>query len=71
MFYDFKEKKRTEVLIQKLSPNNYIFGTKKIYAKVVNGVLLIRVGGGFMDIDNFYENYGEMELVRQHRQEDK
>jgi len=42
-----------------LTPNNYIFGTKKIYAKVNNGVLLIRVGGGFMDIENFYTIYGE------------
>lgn len=71
MLYDFKEVKGSSILIQKLSQNNYIFGTKKIYAKVSNGVLLIRVGGGFMDIENFYNTYGEIELVRQERDEIK
>ena len=61
MIYDFKEIRKIDIYIQKLAPNNYLFGTKKIYAKVVIGVLLIRVGGGFMDIDNFYINYGEQE----------
>ena len=40
-------------------------------AKVTNGILLVRVGGGFMDIDNFFKSYGEMELAKQHRHEEK
>lgn len=49
-----------------------MFGTKKIYAKVVNGVLLVRVGGGFMDIEAFYQNYGEQEYMKWSRiQEEK
>ncbi len=64
MIYDFKEFRKIDIFIQKLGPGNYLFGTKKIYAKVVNGVLLIRVGGGFMDIDNFYSNYGEQEYYK-------
>ena len=71
MLFDFKEIKQTDILIQKLSPNNYIFGTRKIYAKVTNGVLLIRVGGGFMDIENFFSLYGDQELVKQRREEEK
>jgi hypothetical protein len=68
MIYDFKELRRIDIFIQKLAPGNYLFGTKKIYAKVVNGVLLVRVGGGFMDIDNFYSNYGEQEYYKWKRQ---
>ena len=30
-----------------------MFGTKKIFAKVLNGRLVIRVGGGFMVIEEF------------------
>ena len=30
MLFDFKEIKGTDILIQKVSQNNYIFGTKKI-----------------------------------------
>ena len=36
----------------------------------MNGLLLIRVGGGTMDIENFYEKYGETELVKQNRQKE-
>ncbi len=71
MIYDFKELRRIDIFIQKLAPGNYLFGTKKIYAKVVNGVLLVRVGGGFMDIDNFYSNYGEQEYYKWKRQQDE
>jgi hypothetical protein len=30
-----------------------MFGTKKISAKVMNGKLLVRVGGGFLSIDEY------------------
>ena len=36
----------------------YMFGTKKIYAKIINGKLVIRVGGGYMSIDEFMFYYG-------------
>lgn len=46
--------------VEKLEANNsYLFGTKKIQAKVNNGKLLVRVGGGYMSIDEFYELYAE------------
>jgi hypothetical protein len=37
MLFEFLEMKKSEILIRKLSPNNYIFGTKRIYAKISNG----------------------------------
>lgn len=36
----------------------YMFGSKKIYAKIMNGKLVIRVGGGYMSIDEFMKHYG-------------
>lgn len=41
-----------------------MFGTKKIYAKIMNGKLVVRVGGGFMGIDEFIQTYGESELLK-------
>ncbi len=32
---------------------------------------MIRVGGGFMDIENFFSLYGDQELIKQRREEDK
>jgi hypothetical protein len=41
-----------------------MFGTKKIYAKAGNNALLIKVGGGYMNIVDFYKSYGERELLK-------
>jgi hypothetical protein len=44
-----------------------MFGTKKIYAKIMNNKLVVRVGGGFMGIEEFISTYGESELLRSQR----
>jgi len=40
----------------------YLFGTKKIQAKILNQKLVIKVGGGYMGIQEFLETYGQSEL---------
>lgn len=50
------------VPIKKLGNGYYIFGTRKIYAKILNGKLVIRVGGGYMVIDEFISTYADQEL---------
>ena len=50
------------VPIKRISNGYYMFGTKKIYAKVINGNLVIRVGGGYMGIEEFMFYYGAQEL---------
>lgn len=50
--------------IERISPGKYLFGTKKIIAKIVNNKLLIRVGGGFMSVEEFIDQYGRMELMK-------
>jgi hypothetical protein len=52
------------VPIKKLYEGYYLFGTKKIYAKVMNGKLVIRVGGGYMIIEEFIATYEEPELIK-------
>jgi hypothetical protein len=47
------------VPIKKLGNGYYIFGTRKIYAKILNGKLVIRVGGGYMVIEEFISTYAE------------
>lgn len=36
----------------------YMFGTKKIQAKILNEKLVVKVGGGYMLINEFIETYG-------------
>lgn len=68
MLYEYLEFRKSLILIRKIQPNMYYFGTKRIYVKVNNGVCLIRVGGGFMDVAKFYDTYSEAELLKQDRQ---
>lgn len=39
-----------------------MFGTRKIYAYILNGKLIIRVGGGYMIIEEFISTYADIEL---------
>lgn len=52
------------VPIKRMGDGNYLFGTKKIYAKIMNGKLVIRVGGGFMVIEEFITTYTDQELAK-------
>jgi len=50
------------VPIKKLGDGFYLFGTRKIYAKIQAGKLIIRVGGGWMIITEFIEHYADEEM---------
>lgn len=43
---------------KRLGGGYYILGSKKIYCKIMNGRLVVRVGGGFMGIEQYVEQYG-------------
>ena len=45
------------VPIRRLEFGYYLFGTRKIYAKVLNQKLVVRVGGGYMSFTEFIETY--------------
>lgn len=49
------------VQVSRLGGGNYLFGSKKIYCKILNGRLVVRVGGGYMAIEQFIDQYGQNE----------
>ncbi len=49
------------VPVKRLGEGQYMYGSKKIFAKIMNGKLIIRVGGGYILIDEFLQNYAEVE----------
>ena len=55
-----------EVPIRRIGNGYYLFGTRKIYAKILNGKLVIRVGGGYMIIAEFIATYADVELQKIH-----
>jgi len=52
------------VPIRRLGGGFYLFGTRKIYAKVMNMKLVVRVGGGFMNFTEFIDTYALVELKK-------
>jgi hypothetical protein len=52
------------VPIKRLGNGYYLFGTKKVFAKIMNGKLVVRVGGGFMVIEEFIAAYAESEMKK-------
>ena len=53
-----------QVPIKRLGNGYYLFGTRKIFAKIMNGKLVTRVGGGYMVIEEFIANYADQEITR-------
>jgi DNA repair exonuclease SbcCD ATPase subunit len=69
MFAHYINKNRCPVSITKIGEGQYIFGTRKIFAKIQNERLVVRVGGGFMMIDEFLSAYTAQEIAKLKREE--
>jgi hypothetical protein len=52
------------VPIIRIDTSKYLLGTKVIVASVMHGALTVRVGGGFMSIDEFVETHQEKEIAK-------
>jgi hypothetical protein len=52
------------VPVKRLGGGFYLFGTRKIYAKILNGKLVVRVGGGYMKIEEFIKSYSDAEIIK-------
>lgn len=62
MFAGYLNKAELTISVQRLATGKYMFGTKQILAKIINGKLVIRVGGGYMNAEEFIDQYGEIEM---------
>jgi len=57
MLEDFSVKNNLRVPIMRIDDFKYLFGTKVIIASIHNGDLTVRVGGGFMSIEDFVRTH--------------
>jgi len=67
MLADFINQFGCPVRIERLGNGYYMFGTRKIFAKIINDKLVIRVGGGYMSIEEFVRQYGKQEFLKVQR----
>ena len=61
---NMEDKSKLKVMFVRLNPGVYQFGSKKICIKVECGKINIRVGGGYMIIDEFIDEYTTIELEK-------
>lgn len=59
--------KNCDIPISRMGDGHYMFGSKKIFTRIMNGKLVVRVGGGFMSMDEFIATYAESERLKLER----
>ena len=52
---NYPERKKLKIMFMRESEGVYEFGTSKVFVKVARGKIEIKVGGGFLSIDEFLD----------------
>ena len=66
----YPERDKIKVLFLRESEGVYQFGQKRVYVKIEKGnQIQVRVGGGFMHIDDFIELYTPLEVEKIERRD--
>ena len=69
-FMDLLSQQQTEEILRllipviKLNVKMYLIGTKSRHLQIKNTNLLVRVGGGFMDLDQYLTQYSKSECLK-------
>jgi hypothetical protein len=61
---EFVRNNKVKVPINRISANKYMFGMRMINASIINGVLMVRVGGGFMSMTQFVDKHSAKEILQ-------
>ena len=52
---NFPDRSKLKIMFLRESEGVYSFGSKKISVRIENGKIIIRVGGGYLSIDEFMD----------------
>ena len=61
---NYPERKKLKIMFMRESEGVYEFGSRKVMVKVAAGKIQIKVGGGFLSIDEFLDQYTPSELEK-------
>jgi len=64
MFAEALNRANLNLPVKRISVGKYMFGSRQIMIKIINGKLVVRVGGGYMSVDEFIDQYGKIELLK-------
>ena len=66
---NYPERQNLKIMFMRESEGVYQFGTKKVAVKVEQDNIKIRVGGGYLSIDEFLDQYTPVEMERLDRKD--
>eukprot|EP00347_Sterkiella_histriomuscorum_P006310 403353252 len=61
---NYSDRSKLRIMFMRESEGVYQFGSRRVYVKVERDKIMIRVGGGYLSIDEFIDIYTPMELDR-------
>ena len=64
---NYPERQKLKIMFMRESEGVYQFGTKRVWVRVEKDKINIRVGGGFLSIDEFLDQYTPAELEKLER----
>lgn len=69
---EYTENSKEKLVIQKLNEEGYYkIGNKKVVLQMVNGRLVVRIGGGFLQLKDFLEFYNIQEIKRSNQKSER
>jgi hypothetical protein len=66
---NYPERSKLKIMFMRESEGVYQFGTKRVAVKVEKDAIKIRVGGGYLSIDEFLDQYTPVELEKLERKD--
>ena len=66
---NYPERSKLKIMFMRESEGVYQFGSKRVFVKVEKQEIKIRVGGGFLSIDEFLDQYTPAELEKLERKD--
>ena len=66
---NYPDRNKLKIMFMRESEGVYEFGSKRIYVVIHKGHIKIKVGGGFLSIDEFLDHFTPVELERLERKD--
>ena len=66
---NYPDRQKLKIMFMRESEGVYEFGSKRVYVKVDKDKINVRVGGGYLSIDEFLDQYTPTELEKLERKD--
>ena len=66
---NYPDRNRLKIMFMRETEGVYEFGSKRLEIRLAQNKIMIRVGGGYIGIDEFLDQYTQVELEKQERRD--